>query len=198
MVSNDLEWPVSTSNLLYQMEYTHASDHQEALLQSHREHASYDDGPSLSYLRRLQVHGLQGSENSAYGIRRTLQNQSRLFVGLRLDGDGAEFIVSSCDPAIGWYDSTLTDVTIGDDMLPVFEKVHMLPFERAVHDARARVFREHVVPYFQRRQRGTITKGFEFTFDGVRCRVVAVSPDAMRGVVGRTTELYFNGQAIAA
>ena len=43
---------------------------------------------------------------------------------------------------------------------------------------------------------GEFTKGFEFSFDGVRFQVIGVLPEDSYGVVGHDTEIFYEGPEI--
>ena len=58
------------------------------------------------------------------------------------------------------------------------------------------MYHNHIVPYFQTGQIGEFTKGYEFSFQGVRFQVVGVSPEDSYGVVGSETEIFYEGPEI--
>lgn len=58
------------------------------------------------------------------------------------------------------------------------------------------MYHNHIVPYFQTAQIGEFTKGFEFSFEGVRFQVVGVQPEDSYGVVGSETEIFYEGPEI--
>ena len=58
------------------------------------------------------------------------------------------------------------------------------------------MYHNHIVPYFQTGQVGEFTKGFEFSFQGVRFQVVGVQPEDSYGVVGSETEIFYEGPEI--
>mmetsp|Transcript_35529 Transcript_35529/g.99813 ORF Transcript_35529/g.99813 Transcript_35529/m.99813 type:complete len:294 (-) Transcript_35529:14-895(-) len=148
-------------------------------------------------LRRLCVHRLAGSPNEEEGISRVLlEAGAALCPGLRLDGPGVELIVSSCEPAKGRYEKDRTEVIVADKVLAVFQKVHALPYQDTFRYNYDFMYHEHMVPFFHRRQVGEFTEGYEFAHSGVRFQVVGVLPDKGYGVVGRETQLFYEGPAI--
>ena len=58
------------------------------------------------------------------------------------------------------------------------------------------MYHNHIVPYFQTQQVGEFTKGFEFSHDSVRFQVVGVQPEDSYGVVGHSTEIFYEGPEI--
>ena len=102
-----------------------------------------------------------------------------------------------CEPeAGGRYSPKQTEVVVGDQVLPVFEKVHVLPFKDTFTYNFDHMYHEYIVPYFQEKQVGTFGEGFEFSSKGVRFRVIGVMPADSTGVVGTNTVVYFEGNAL--
>ena len=58
------------------------------------------------------------------------------------------------------------------------------------------MYHNHIVPYFQTQQVGEFTKGFEFSYESVRFQVVGVQPEDSYGVVGHSTEIFYEGPEI--
>ncbi|CAK0823799.1 unnamed protein product, partial [Prorocentrum cordatum] len=58
------------------------------------------------------------------------------------------------------------------------------------------MFNEHIVPFFHTAQVGEFTTGYDFAHKGVRFSVMGVLPEDSYGVVGRMTEVYYEGPAI--
>merc|ERR1711920_194027 len=113
-----------------------------------------------------------------------------------------EFIIGICEPVVGRYSELDTEVIVADNVLPVFEKVHVLPFRRtlpALGNAsyhHLTYFNRHVAPFFERHQFGTFGEGWEFSFDGITFKVVGVLPQHSIGAVGRATHIFGEGQPI--
>lgn len=148
-------------------------------------------------LQSVWLHGLTGSKNAAADVRQILGKRKLLRPGMRLDGPGTEFIVGTCMPPPGGrYDEGSTEVMFGDKALKVFQKVHVLPYQDTFKYNYDHMYREHMVPYFHTRQAGEFTEGYDFSHQGVRFQVVGVQPDKSYGVVGKDTEIFYEGPAI--
>jgi hypothetical protein len=53
--------------------------------------------------------------------------------GLRVGGPGAELIVGACEPAAGRFGAS-TEIILADQVLQVFQKVHILPYKASIFD----------------------------------------------------------------
>jgi len=109
---------------------------------------------------QLRLHCLEGSANDAIAIRMALRRRrAALSAGLLLNGPDVEFIVSACEPIIGWDEEGVTEVILGDETLRVFKKVHVLPYRHECdHDWRL-LFHEYVAPFFERRRSAPCREG---------------------------------------
>eukprot|EP00929_Paragymnodinium_shiwhaense_P027113 TRINITY_DN15990_c0_g1_i2.p1 TRINITY_DN15990_c0_g1~~TRINITY_DN15990_c0_g1_i2.p1 ORF type:complete len:234 (+),score=64.51 TRINITY_DN15990_c0_g1_i2:462-1163(+) len=87
-------------------------------------------------------------------------------------------------------------VILGDKALTVFKKVHVLPYKDTFTYNYDFMYHHHLVPYFETGQTGEFTTGFEFHNNGVRFQVVGVQPENTHGVVGKNTEVFYEGPAI--
>lgn len=150
----------------------------------------------MAPLRHLQVHRLSGSANEAPAIREALEEQGTLSAGMRIDGAAVEIIVGACEPDRGQYDGKSTEVTVGDKVLAVFEKVHVLPYQDTFKYNFDYMYNEHLVPFFHTAQVGEFTTGYDFAHKGVRFSVMGVLPEDSYGVVGKMTEIFYEGPAI--
>lgn len=146
----------------------------------------------IAPLKTLRIHGLQGSRNNDRDVYKLLLEQKVLRVGMRLDGDDVELIVSECTPEEGCCVQS-TDITFATQVIKVFEKVHVLPFRDTYKYNFDHMYNEHMVPFFNGHQNGEFTEGFEFAYKGARFRVVAVVPDKSYGIVGKGTEIFYEG-----
>lgn len=150
----------------------------------------------MGVLRRLTVHGLAGARNEEEGVLQALSDQGTLSSGLRLDGPGVEFIVGNCEPATGSFDRARTEVIMADQVLKVFQKIHVLPYQDTFKYNYDYMYNEHIVPYFHTCQVGEFTVGYDFAHAGVRFTVVGVLPEKAYGVVGQSTEIFYEGPPV--
>mmetsp|Transcript_18066 Transcript_18066/g.56595 ORF Transcript_18066/g.56595 Transcript_18066/m.56595 type:complete len:286 (+) Transcript_18066:3-860(+) len=150
----------------------------------------------MGILKRLTVHALEGARNHEDGIFLALQDQGTLSSGLRLDGPGVEIIVGSCDPPRGSFDRSKTEVIMAEQVLKVFQKVHVLPYKDTFKYNYDYMYHEHLVPYFHTQQAGEFTEGFDFAHEGVRFSVLGVLPEGSYGVVGQSTQIFYEGPPI--
>lgn len=116
--------------------------------------------------------------------------------GLRLDGPDAEFIVGTCEPSTGRYVANKTAVTLADQVLNVFEKLHVLPYKDTFTYNYDFMYHEHIKPFFLTSQAGEFTVGFDFAYKGVRFNVVGTLPEKSYGVAGQATQIFYEGPAI--
>lgn len=148
-------------------------------------------------LQKVYIHYLESSPNDAAAVRQVLKDRGGLRPGWRVDGSGVEFIVGSCEPASGGrYGEDTTEVIVGDRVLKVFEKLHVLPYQDTFKYNYDYMFNEHVVPFFKTAQEGEFTDGFEFSHEGCRFRVVATVPENVHGVAGNSTVIFHEGPLI--
>ncbi|CAE8602150.1 unnamed protein product, partial [Polarella glacialis] len=87
-------------------------------------------------------------------------------------------------------------VILADQVLKVFQKVHVLPYQDTFKYNYDFMYHEHLVPYFQTAQVGEFTEGFDFAQNGVRFSVISVEPKDSYGVVGQATDIFYEGPAI--
>lgn len=166
----------------------------------------YSEEYQLPTLRRVWVHRLDGVLNEPESIRQTLREQGQLMAGRLVSSPSVEFVIGICEPLVGCYSELETEVIVADNILPVFEKVHVLPFKRTLPTSNVisvtgsfnplSNFHRHVEPFFARHQNGTFGEGYEFAFDGITFKVVGVLPPQSIGVVGRATHIFGEGQPI--
>uniref|UniRef100_A0A7S4VNV4 Uncharacterized protein n=2 Tax=Alexandrium monilatum TaxID=311494 RepID=A0A7S4VNV4_9DINO len=160
-------------------------------------HASaHARGLLMVVLRRLTIHGLAGARNDEQGVFQALSDQGTLSAGLRLDGPDVEFILGSCEPPAGSFAQGKTEVILADQVLSVFKKIHVLPYKDTFKYNYDFMYHEHIVPYFHTKQVGEFSEGFDFSHEGVRFSVIGVLPEKSYGVVGRETEIFYEGPAV--
>eukprot|EP00927_Polykrikos_kofoidii_P062030 TRINITY_DN56858_c0_g1_i1.p1 TRINITY_DN56858_c0_g1~~TRINITY_DN56858_c0_g1_i1.p1 ORF type:complete len:309 (+),score=50.69 TRINITY_DN56858_c0_g1_i1:70-927(+) len=147
-------------------------------------------------LRRVIVHVLEGHRNSEADVLQALSDEGPVQTGLKIDGPNVELIVGACEPEIGNYVSGKTEVIQADKALRVFEKIHVLPYKDTFRYNYDCMYHENIVPYFNNHQVGEFTEGFEFSSKDVRFQVIGVSPDKSFGVVGKNTEVFYEGPPI--
>lgn len=148
-------------------------------------------------LRRVTVHGLASQPNTAEAVRSALRDfEDDLHTGLRLESPGAELVVGACEPPAGGRFGAKTEIILADQVLGVFQKIHVLPYKDTFKYNFDHMYHNHLVPYFQTQQVVEFTKGFEFSYDSVRFQVVGVQPEDSYGVVGHNTEIFYEGPEI--
>ncbi|CAE7033418.1 B''BETA [Symbiodinium sp. KB8] len=135
--------------------------------------------------------------NTAEAVRSALRDfEDDLHTGLRLESPGAELVVGACEPPAGGRFGAKTEIILADQVLGVFQKIHVLPYKDTFKYNFDHMYHNHLVPYFQTQQVGEFTKGFEFSYDSVRFQVVGVQPEDSYGVVGHNTEIFYEGPEI--
>lgn len=144
----------------------------------------------------LRVHFLNSEKNEEEPVLAALADYGTLTTGLRIEADGVELIVTTCVPDAGQYVRGKTECIAADQVLPVFQKVHVLPYKDTFRYNFDFMYHEHIVPYFNKKQAGEFTVGNDFAYDGVRFRVEGVLPENTMGVVGKDTTIFFEGDPI--
>jgi len=147
-------------------------------------------------LTRIFVHCLAGHSNTPDAIKDTLRAAEMLKPGMRVDGPGAEVIVGSCEPVSGGRLDARTEVTVGTEVLSVFDKVHVLPYKDTFKFNYDHMYHNHIAPYFHTCQVGEFSSGFDFAHEGVRFSVVGVVPEGVYAVVGCNTQVFYEGPPI--
>mmetsp|Transcript_14841 Transcript_14841/g.42768 ORF Transcript_14841/g.42768 Transcript_14841/m.42768 type:complete len:285 (+) Transcript_14841:58-912(+) len=150
----------------------------------------------MAPLKGVLIHLLAGAKNEEAAVVDALVEQGTLSTGLRVDSGDVEFIVGTCDPEVGQYVKGRTEVIVGDQTLRVFKKVHVLPYLDTFAYNNDLMYFENIKPYFDTKQRGEFSVGFDFAYKGVRFSVVGTEPADSFGVVGRDTIVFYEGPAI--
>lgn len=110
--------------------------------------------------------------------------------------EGVHVALVASEPSDGgFFNLDSTTVVLDPEPLPVFHRVHILPFKDATPPDRSSTVGEYVRPFFEGSGAIPIGVEFEFGYGGCRFQVIGCDP-AGPAVIGPTTEVYWEGPPI--
>lgn len=104
-------------------------------------------------------------------------------------------VVCTDPPDGGLFEPCSSQVVVEPERLPVFRRVHILPFKDAAPADRACTITEYIRPFFEQCGARPIMVEFEFGYAGCRFQVIGCDPPGP-ALVGPTTDVFWQGPAI--